>query len=390
MQGVLYALVTHMFVSFMLGIVFFVAWRTIERRPYTLTWSILFFAAVLKAVFNVYSDLFPSREFYWLFVNAMSLWLQALGLIGHRQRRELVACPLWLILYLVAVELAVAWFTIVDPHVGLNMFFIPMSGLVTMLMAGYVIASVDRKLRAAEISTIVIYVLFGISQGVAGVIALMQGATADEYYLDLYRQVNFLVHPGAFAGLGMFTILILADDLSERQRKLAVTDQLTGVYNRRGFEEMSEKVFSLSRRNDFDVSVAVADIDHFKSINDRFGHSKGDEALVSFAETLRQAVRDEDIIGRVGGEEFVIILPNTGLEKAHVVIERIRKIVEDNPVDPTGVNISMTSSFGLAKVDPSQENINDAIEHADKALYLAKDSGRNRVEVFGEHVESTT
>lgn len=248
-----------------------------------------------------------------------------------------------------------------------------------MLFAAWIIATPQRQVRAAEWGAIAVYIIFALSQILAGTFALMQGEFRDEHYLTLYSQVNFIFHPGAFSGLGLFTVLIVADDLADRMRRLAITDQLTGVFNRRGFEEQSRKMFSLAKQKKMPITIVVADIDHFKSINDSYGHGVGDEAIKSFADLLQMGIRESDVLGRVGGEEFVILLPNTELESAIKLVERVREEVATTPVQCEKENITMTASFGVAQFGVNAHSMREILANADGALYQAKNAGRNQV-----------
>jgi diguanylate cyclase (GGDEF)-like protein len=162
--------------------------------------------------------------------------------------------------------------------------------------------------------------------------------------------------------------------------RLSRTDTLTGVHNRRHVEEHLDQHASAARRHGQELSAIMLDIDHFKAINDAFGHAAGDAVLQEFARRLGTILRAEDIGARWGGEEFLVILPYTDLEGAAVLGERFRASVADEPfVVPPGQTISVTVSGGCASgggEDPEQ-----LVRDADAALYDAKQSGRNRVVV---------
>lgn len=179
----------------------------------------------------------------------------------------------------------------------------------------------------------------------------------------------------------MFLVFMVASDLSERMKALAVMDTLTGLYNRRGFSQQAEQAFSMARRTGRPVSIIMTDIDHFKRINDRYGHAVGDEALQHYAALLTQERRAEDIVARMGGEEFAIVLPNADLFQAVKVAERIRTSVAAKPLDMGGHEIPMTSSFGVASLSDSDDDVHTILIRADKALYRSKDEGRNRVDI---------
>ncbi len=170
--------------------------------------------------------------------------------------------------------------------------------------------------------------------------------------------------------------------LQDALRQLAESnnrDGLTGVFNRRYLEESLEYEFTRARRYGHRLSVLLLDLDHFKRINDTHGHLAGDEVLRQAARRIASAVRNVDVVGRYGGEEFLVILPETDGDGAHVVAERIRALIAEQPViyDDTAIDIS--TSIGLATLDEHMAAYTDLIERADGALYRAKDNGRNQV-----------
>ncbi|PZD58947.1 hypothetical protein ARC311_20020, partial [Pantoea ananatis] len=153
----------------------------------------------------------------------------------------------------------------------------------------------------------------------------------------------------------------------------AMTDPLTGVYNRRGFTVMADRLINTSEH-----CVIAIDIDHFKNINDTFGHDAGDDALVSLASLLRQACRPTDIVSRFGGEEFIVLLTHTGLADGTMTAERIRLTVSTSHFPGTG---KMTISAGVAVFIGNESAREEGLSRADEALYQAKRAGRNRVSV---------
>lgn len=156
--------------------------------------------------------------------------------------------------------------------------------------------------------------------------------------------------------------------------KQAATDELTKLYNRRFFNEQLPTAMSAARRHNLPLSIIMIDLDHFKQVNDSFGHSEGDNVLREFADVLREMIRAEDIVARWGGEEFIMILPHTTLEAAEALAERIRGACKMHTVGMHG----MTASFGVAELTCG-ESEDSLIRRADDAMYLAKKEGRNRV-----------
>jgi diguanylate cyclase (GGDEF)-like protein len=165
--------------------------------------------------------------------------------------------------------------------------------------------------------------------------------------------------------------------------ELATTDELTGVKNRRRFREDLEMFFDLSVRKEIPMSLILLDVDLFKQYNDRFGHPAGDDVLRSLSRTLRESLRERDVVARYGGEEFVILLPATPTDEALSVAERLRSRIESVPWPLREV----TASFGVATTVPEITAAAALVEAADQALYQAKLAGRNRV-VHHRHTPS--
>jgi two-component system cell cycle response regulator len=168
----------------------------------------------------------------------------------------------------------------------------------------------------------------------------------------------------------------------EKLERLANFDSLTGLYNRRAILGKLHELINRANRYKEDFSLVMLDIDHFKRVNDRYGHLTGDEVLEKIAALIRRNIRDTDIAGRYGGEEFIIILPHTNLSSAWVIAERIRSIIEKAEMkDPAGNVFAVTVSQGLSGWERS-EDADSLISCADEALYKAKAKGRNRVQIL--------
>ena len=176
---------------------------------------------------------------------------------------------------------------------------------------------------------------------------------------------------------------LLAQALS-RMQDLAMVDELTGVKNRRAFFDDAEPAVAAARRRKQPVAVALLDLDFFKDVNDTYGHAVGDIVLKEVARRITSTLREEQIVGRLGGEEFVALLPDTTPAQALIAIERVRKAVGATqiPIPGGGPAITVTISGGIAPV-LEDEGLESVIDQADKAMYRAKGLGRDRVEVFG-------
>jgi len=171
--------------------------------------------------------------------------------------------------------------------------------------------------------------------------------------------------------------------------RIAITDSLTNVYNRRFFFETAEKAIERAKRNQTSTSIILFDIDHFKNVNDTYGHRTGDHVLIELANLCQKNIRGMDLLARIGGEEFVILMPDANRQAAHDMAERLRELASKMPLAANdGQEFSITISLGVAQYGRTQiqENlpVSDLLDRADQALYRSKQEGRNRVTVWEE------
>ncbi|MFW6052401.1 MAG: GGDEF domain-containing protein [Desulfosalsimonas sp.] len=175
-------------------------------------------------------------------------------------------------------------------------------------------------------------------------------------------------------------------ELEKKLKEQAETDPLTGLYNRRRYEIMFIREFQRVRRYGGSMSVLVLDLDHFKRINDTYGHGAGDVVLQELADLSRRQLRQVDIIGRLGGEEFIIMLPDTGISEAVTVAERLRKDIESTEIIVGKNRLYITATIGAAELVKEDQGIDNLVRRADSALYRGKREGRNRVEAAQESI----
>lgn len=285
------------------------------------------------------------------------------------------------------------------PHLHRTMSTI--AGLSAGLLAMAMLISGNQ--RDALLVAFIFVTLFSGLMPLLGVVALRSGHPYARYFLvaTLASMTGTLVTALAVWGfmpysdwkfraveVGMLvdaTVLALALGRQFRSirmeymlaEKLASRDSLTDLYNRRSFLDIARSLWSAARRNGRPLSLILLDIDHFKKINDGYGHGVGDAALVETAKVLTDALRQGDIVSRWGGEEFLLMLPDTSLEAAITLAERLRHAIADIRVDANGTELSFTASFGVAQ-QTRQESLDHLITETDNCLYRSKRQGRNR------------
>ncbi len=229
--------------------------------------------------------------------------------------------------------------------------------------------------------------------GVALLGAFVHVIRCAVYGLGLAHETDFLeATPVNVAFLGMATltlpclsvgmVMLAHDRLAERMERLATIDDLTGVFGRRAFIARAEALLGSARGAKSPVSIALLDIDNFKSINDRHGHAAGDQALANVAATISREIRQADVLGRVGGEEFALLLPRTGKEDALRLVDRLRAIVASSVSEGPAACVACTLSAGVDEFRAC-DTLASAMARADAALYAAKAKGRNCVVLAG-------
>jgi diguanylate cyclase (GGDEF)-like protein len=247
-----------------------------------------------------------------------------------------------------------------------------------------------RSNTTRKISVVVLMCLtcLGIDLYSQGVTPLTMLSDPTTRFLHAYNLASYLTIMAALA----FVYAQGVGEAEQRLHKHATTDSLTGLRNRRRLLELAHDELARASRSGTPVSIIIADIDHFKSINDRYGHPVGDRVMVSMARCLRDCVRRQDHVARWGGEEFIIVLPDIDLQGAYQAAERMRKQIEQLYVVTELETVRCTASFGVSEWSIQRnENFEQCLGRADAALYAAKQFGRNRTclsepPVLSEHL----
>ncbi len=290
---------------------------------------------------------------------------------------------------------------------------------IVMLGAGVVIAAIDQMVTTNITPYLVVCLI-------VGAVFLIRPVYALVLYLSSYGLFYLLIDLPAVSrdvllsnrvngitaiGIGFALSLLLwryssANILQQRRiesqqqelermngelHKMAFTDSLTGLPNRRYFDEVIRRELAFMKRKGHVSSIIVADLDHFKDINDTYGHFVGDEVLRQTAELLSGALRKSDVISRLGGEEFILMLPETPLAGAYTLAEKLREKVEEHEFQLEGNVVRVTASFGVAQLNADDpRTLTHYFVEADKAMYRAKERGRNKVEPVAQPSEAGT
>ncbi|MDC7222099.1 MAG: GGDEF domain-containing protein [Spirochaetales bacterium] len=285
-----------------------------------------------------------------------------------------------------AVALAVASALVPMRVLSLSIYVIQSYGLVLLLICLFMILW-GVKNRREDSWIILIGILILLAFGIADIWSIhgnLRVVSGTQKGLILLLLALFVVITRKF-GRAYFRAEKLSHDLegevarqTEELKKLSFTDSLTGVNNRRRFLELAQREVIIHRRHKRSLGVMMMDLDHFKLINDRYGHSCGDKALVYLARLCTNEIRESDILGRLGGEEFAVILLETELSGAHDVAERIRRKLEESTLRRNDDIPPMTISIGLVLLQDG-ESLEEAMARADALMYSAKKGGRNRI-----------
>lgn len=197
-------------------------------------------------------------------------------------------------------------------------------------------------------------------------------------YSSLFRAAVIPVIVAPLLSWYLVGLFLRVIKLEKKMSEWALFDQLTGLLNRRAFLHRAEQEYRTAKRYKTTFGIVVLDLDHFKNINDQHGHKAGDAILKDFGDLVLEQIRQSDISGRIGGEEFAFILPNTNLAQSQVFAEKLLKAVADRQVIIDGQTINYTASIGITVSFPENDfKIHNLIHHADQALYKAKSAGRN-------------
>ncbi len=265
-------------------------------------------------------------------------------------------------------------------------------GTYTLALAlGAVVLLNNKRWRGLDIALLAIFVLSAVHFLGKPILAEALGSGTDpqNYLKSPYAAYSQTLGAVLLISNGLVMLLIIVRDMIADMTARSETDTLSNLLNRRGFEDHARQALATAARDGMPAIMIVADLDHFKSINDTFGHAAGDEVIATFADILRNIAEQRSLIGRVGGEEFAILIPGANLMTGRLYAETARSAMASHQKPFSGPDHAMTASFGVAALRPG-DSLSDLLRRADVALYQAKSEGRNRVSMFLDEVTPTT
>ncbi len=368
------------FTSAVMTVAMTLAWLHFGRERYVAMWALSYGLSVVQWIFNaagVFMNIPP-------LVGVASLCIlgsSALVAIGAWQRSGRPTPMRWFAAGGLVAALGVAF--AYGPSGSLMLQGAIATGFAGVMMALAALALLPRGrgFTAPEAAFFVLLVIFALFQ--TGLFSAALALKADGGGLDVYRAILGLGLPPIYVATGVAAVLVVAGDLAAQLGSMVSYDQLTGIFNRRGTEQAAEKAIANAKRHRRKLAAVICDMDSFKALNDTYGHIAGDSALKAFAGTLQSAVRTGDVVGRLGGDEFCVLLLDSSGEAAAEVMERVRaglRRLELGPVPEGGVS----ASFGVSELETGDATLDDLIVRADSALYASKQNGRDRVTVWSE------
>lgn len=370
--------------SALVTLVLFAVWLFNRHIPGLRLWVLAFLSSSVFSASLLMRDWVPEPVSVVVAQISLTLtgylcWMGSRAYMGRSPPPHGVAA-----LALAALSAAAVYFTVERPSPGARFVLLG-------LMAGVCFVLTARALAHGGFRRVPARYLFAATVGAHGVFVLvrplafalvMPQQPAEGALLAALSYIVVLESTAALVLIGFGAVMLTNEFITNELRHLAEVDPLTNVFNRRAFLTLLDKAISSAQRTQSVLPVMVIDLDHFKKINDTRGHRAGDDVLRHFVMLAHSCLRKEDVMGRLGGEEFAIFLPNAGDGGALAVAERLRALVQAQPLPVTDAGpIPLTVSVGVTLCAPG-DTADSALQRADEAMYLAKERGRNRVETL--------
>ncbi len=318
--------------------------------------------------------------------NCLVLLTAVLYLEGTRRFRGVPGCKILGIVSIILLAVSISYYTYADNDVGMRIVVLSLLvALFYALGAWDLLGNTPPDLRFSYRFTGSLFAAYSLFMVSRAFLTALDPGPHNLYTPNLIQTFTFLL-PLLLGIAWTFGFVMLNSerlevDLKSAQvelQRLATTDFLTGICNNRCFFENGEREIQRARRYGHPLGVLMFDIDHFKRVNDTYGHAAGDQVLVAITAACRAFLRDIDVFGRLGGEEFAILLPETDLAGGRTTAERLRSTIAEKGIEAGGATLNVTISVGVSVLSPGDDEIEQVLKRADDAMYEAKKTGRNR------------
>ena len=298
-------------------------------------------------------------------------------LIVSSKGRLLGPCLLILQLFLLI------WYTYYNPNFHIRVIIVNCSMIImSSCIIRLILSNISKTQRPFHIFAAIPFLLI-LFLSMVRIVPIMFGKPLIEnLFFSSEYAFSIVLYGILLVWISFSVVFISANELQNQLSKIALTDPLTGTLNRRALKGAVEREIARAKRTNLPLSLIVTDLDHFKKVNDEYGHPAGDAVLANIVKLYHGLLRTEDLLARYGGEEFVIVLPEADVTNALFVAERLRAACEKNILLFENQTIAVTSSFGVTGLFKEVKSYETLIKQADKALYRAKEEGRNRVVLF--------
>ena len=344
------------------------------RKRYTLMWAISAGGAAVQWSLNAIANV-TGQKTAWVMIVAGILVIidSTLLAIGSRDRAGLpLRLPLFVSLALVMV-IGVAVTVLMFHNTALRGFVVNSYCAIMMVVAGGAFFPRHRVISVPEMMMFVVLLVFALLCMALAMLSLGAGQSGSGSGAETFRAVLVIGLPAAYSAMGISVMFVLATDLNNMMQSLITRDPLTGVLNRRGFGHQAVSALANARRRDHCIALALIDIDHFKSFNARCGYPLGDRVLAGFADVICTNVREEDVVGRIDGNVFAVLLIDADADQACEVMDRICRDLALLSIDgETG--LGLTATFGVAADLSDETTISDLSGSADTALQRARNA----------------
>ncbi|RJG55071.1 GGDEF domain-containing protein [Sphingobium terrigena] len=367
------------FTSVIMALAMGVAWLHFGRQRHVLSWALSYGAAMVQWIANAGGIALKSGPFMALAAVCIIV-SGTLVVVGVRQRSG-QNVP-WRLMVGAGSVVAVGGIYAAMIHDrSLQGMIVPGYVGLLMLCSAAALWPRERRFNAPEMAFFTMFLLFALFEAALAVSAASGWGKPPATGLATYRAILGLGLPSLYVGMGVAAVMVVAGDLAHQLRRQMRHDPLTNVLNRRGLDEAATRAIANARRYNRPLALVVCDLDGFKALNDGHGHIAGDAALRGFAQLLTSAVRRGDIVARMGGDEFGLLLVETEAAAAADVMERVRAEIACL-VLPNAPRAQLRASFGVAELQAGDEQLDDLVARADAALYDAKRNGKDRVAIW--------